>query len=131
LRLNVTAVGLTLGSAVRTGRIPIESNLIMKTETLILPLLLLAAAIFLEVVTRTVALADNHRELAAFYDSQETQYKIAVDLRTQFQGIATETAKLAEGGNSNAVTVMERLKTAGISVQLPADPDAGTQESKP
>jgi len=103
----------------------------MKTETLILPLLLLAAAIFLEVVTRTVALADNHRELAAFYDSQETQYKIAVDLRTQFQGIATETAKLAEGGNSNAVTVMERLKTAGISVQLPADPDAGTQESKP
>ena len=92
----------------------------MKTETLILPLILLAAAIFLEVVTRTVSLADNHRELAAFYDSQQTQYKIAVDLRNQFQGIATETAKLAESGNSNAVSVMERLKTAGISVQLPA-----------
>ncbi|WP_295428823.1 hypothetical protein [uncultured Thiodictyon sp.] len=92
----------------------------MKPETLILPLILLAAAIFLEVVTRTVALADNYRELAAFYDSQQTQYKIAVDLRNQFQGIATETAKLAEIGNPNAVTVMERLKAAGISVQLPA-----------
>lgn len=93
----------------------------MKPETFVLPLLLLALAVFLEVVTRTLSLADNHRELTAFYESQEAQYRVALDLRKQFQGIAMETARLADGGNTNAMTVMERLKATGITIELPSE----------
>ncbi len=103
----------------------------MKSEPLLLPVLLLAVAVFLEVTTRTMALWGSYQELRLAHQSQEAQLKTAIDLRDQFQGIATETAKLAERGNANAATVMERLKAAGITVQLPATPDPAPDAPKP
>ena len=103
----------------------------MKSEPLLLPILLLAVALFVEVITRTIGLLGNHSELQAIYDSQEAQYKTAVDLRAQFQGIASDTARLSEGGNPNALAVMQRLQAAGISVQLPAAPPAPAQAPRP
>ena len=96
----------------------------MKSDQLFLPVLLLAVAVLLESVTRMLALSENHSDLRAIYDSQEAQYKTAVDLRAQFQGIASDTARLSEGGNPNALAVMQRLQAAGISVALPAAPAA-------
>jgi len=101
----------------------------MKVESLLLPLLLLAATIFIEVVTRTIALSENRGELSAFRDSQETQYKLALDLQKQLEGVAADTARLAQGGNANAVEVMDRLKAAGVSVNL--NPAAANAAAKP
>ncbi len=88
----------------------------MKLDSPIVPMLLLAAAIFIEVVTRTFALFDNRSELSAFRDSQEKQYVTARDLQKQLEGVAADTARLADGGNKNAVAVIERLKEVGITV---------------
>lgn len=99
----------------------------MKLDSPILPLALLAAALVVEIVTRTVALMDNRGELKAFYDSQEQQYRIALDLQKQLEGVAADTARLAEGGNRNAVAVIERLREAGITV----NPNATSPNAKP
>jgi hypothetical protein len=98
----------------------------MKTEPLFLPMLLIAVAIFIEVVTRTVALTDNGRELQAFYDSQTPQYTISLNLQRQLEGIASETAKLADGGNANAIAVVERLRQAGVTIN--PDPKAAPRK---
>lgn len=103
----------------------------MKLDSPVLPMILLAAAIFIEVVTRTVALLDNRAELKAFYDSQEIQYRTALDLQKQIEGVAADTARLAEGGNTNAIAVIERLKQAGIRVNPQAQPDGTVQSPKP
>lgn len=98
----------------------------MKIPFMLIPMFFLAVTIFIEVVTRTIALSDNRSELAAFYDSQAEQYQLALDMQKQLEGIAADTARLAEGGNRNAIQVIEQLRASGVTINL--DQSSGSLE---
>jgi hypothetical protein len=102
-----------------------KGTLVMKSESLILPLLLLGAALLVEVGTRTLTLVDQRGQLKDLYGAQQERYRMAVDLRGQLEGVAADTARLAAGGNQNARQVIERLSAAGIQVNPDAKADAG------
>lgn len=97
----------------------------MKPQALVLPVFLLAVTILIEVVTRTVALYDNRSELVAFRESQESQYQMALNLQEQLEGVAADTARLAQGGNKNAILVIDRLRASGVTVNLEAVKEEG------
>lgn len=92
----------------------------MKPESLVLPLLLLAAAVFVEVLSRSISLYEQRERLNEMLSAQQSRYDTAVQLQEQLEGIAAGTARLARGGNANATQVIERLRAVGVTV----NPDA-------
>jgi len=101
--------------------IPIE----IKAESLVLPVLLLAAAVFVEVLTRSIALYEQRQRLNEMLAAQQARYDTALQLQRQLEGIAAGTARLARGGNANAIQVIKRLRTVGVTVNPDAyKPDA-------
>jgi len=97
----------------------------VKAQTLVLPILLLAAAVFVEVLTRSIALYEQRDRLERMLEAQQSRYDTALRLQRQLEGIAAGTARLARGGNANAIQVINRLRAVGVTV----NPDALKAES--
>lgn len=97
----------------------------LKPESLLLPILLLSAAIFVEVLTRSIALYEQRERLQRMLETQQSKYDTALRLQRQLEGVAAGTARLARGGNANAVQVIERLRAVGVTV----NPDALKSET--
>jgi hypothetical protein len=56
-------------------------------------------------------------EIARQFEQQTAQIESAEQLRTQFDGIAGEIARLADEGNVNAVQVREQLAAQGVNIR--------------
>lgn len=86
------------------------------TPRIELPVALIVGAFFLITAFQTAQLVREHNNLAVIYDAQEASLQQATKIRTQFQTLASETAKLAEAGDDGAKAVVSRLSAQGITI---------------
>jgi hypothetical protein len=57
--------------------------------------------------------------IASQYDTQTPQLETSRQLRSQFDGIASAVARLADEGNPNAIRVRDELAARGVSIKAP------------
>lgn len=81
-----------------------------------LPVALIVGAFFLITAFQTAQLVREHNNLAAIHAAQEASLQQATKLRTQFQTLASETAKLADAGDAGAKAVVGRLSAQGVTL---------------
>jgi hypothetical protein len=85
--------------------------------------LLLAATFFLALAFQTFELISQHSAFSDAFARQQAPFARTIQLRQDTQGLAAETAALADKGNNNAKAVMDELRRAGIELH-PAQPAA-------
>ena len=85
-----------------------------------IPMLLLALAVLVLLVFQTTQLYRTQDSLQQVWEGQQAPLEEAQRLRTQLDGIAAGTARLADRGNVNAKRVVEELRKRGITI----NPDA-------
>ena len=67
-------------------------------------------------------LYNDHTNLQQRRDGQQQPFTEAQELRKQLDGVAADTARLAEQGNANAKQVIEELAKRGITINPEAKP---------
>ncbi len=93
-----------------------------------IPLLLFGAALLILLVFQTIQLNRERGNLQATITAQETPLQESQGLRTQLDGVAGDTARLAQQGNANAANVVAELAKRGININLQgAEQAAGTE----
>ena len=86
------------------------------------PLLILMAALAIWTGFQTFQLTHEREALAALRVNQEAQVQQAQKVRQTLDQLASETQKLADGGNANARIVVEELRKRGVTINRPAQP---------
>jgi hypothetical protein len=81
-----------------------------------LPILLLSLAVLAQLIFQVYQLHRERSALDALASNQQKPLEESQRMRTQLDGIAADTAKLAEQGNANAQKVIEELRKRGITV---------------
>jgi uncharacterized protein HemX len=87
---------------------------------LLLPVLVLAVALFGMVGVQSVELIRQQEALVALRATQESAMQQSMKMRQQLQALAGKTARLAEEGDAAAAAIVEGLRRAGITVNAPA-----------
>ena len=82
-----------------------------------IPILLLALAIVCVLAFQSIQLVHEKENLANLRTAQDEPFAEAQRLRTQLDGIAGDTAALAQRGNENARRVVEELAKRGINIK--------------
>lgn len=90
------------------------------------PVLLLAVALIALLLFQMTQLVRERTNLAQSKANQEQPVEESRALRAQLDGIAADTARLAEQGNANAQRVVEQLRQRGITIN--ADSAAASAE---
>ena len=80
------------------------------------PLLILSTAFLTLLTFQTLQLYRDYGGLQELEDAQQQPLEEAQRLRTQLDGVAADTARLAEQGNANARRVIDELRKRGITV---------------
>lgn len=80
----------------------------------LIPLTLVALALFLAVFLQTIAALGGRSDLMAASTQQEQTYKDAIAFRDQLDGIAADTVKLANAGDPAAKAIVDALGRSGI-----------------
>jgi F0F1-type ATP synthase membrane subunit b/b' len=93
------------------------------TRSPFVPMLLLAGAVLILLVFQTTQLYRDRDSLRELKESQEKPLEEAQRLRQQLDGVAADTARLAEKGNANAKLVVEELRKRGITINPNAAAD--------
>jgi hypothetical protein len=88
------------------------------------PLLMISLAVLAWAVFQSVMLVRDYNSFLKVRASQEPQMQAATKLRQTLQGIARDTAKLAEGGNAGAKLIVDQLRKRGVNINPPAPPPA-------
>ena len=81
-----------------------------------IPALLLALAVVGWFAFQTVQLWREQQQLEVMKVGLLPQEQAAAKLRASLDEVATATAKLAAGGNSNARVIVEQLRSRGITI---------------
>ena len=89
----------------------------MTLARLQIPLALVVLAFFLLVAFQAVQLVRERGNLAAIRTAQEPTIQEGTKVRQTLESLASKTAKLAEGGNANAKTILEELRRQGVTVK--------------
>lgn len=89
-----------------------------------LPILLLALVLLTQLIFQLVQLRSERNGLQELTANQQTPLEESQRMRAQLDGIAADTARLADQGNANAKAVIEELRRRGITI----NPDAGKDE---
>jgi preprotein translocase subunit SecF len=84
------------------------------------PLLVLMAALAVWTGFQTLQLSHEREALATLRANQEAQVQQAQKVRQTLDQLASETQKLADGGNANARIVVEELRKRGVTINRPA-----------
>lgn len=87
-----------------------------KVRSPFVPLLLLSAAVSMLLIFQTVQIYRDQGSLQGLKENQQQPLEEAQRLRTQLDGVAADTARLAEKGNANAQRVVEELRKRGITI---------------
>ena len=88
------------------------------------PLLMISLAVLAWAVFQSVMLVRDYDSYLKMRASQQPQMEAATKLRQKLQGIARDTAKLAEGGNANAKLIVDQLRKRGVNISPPAAPSS-------
>jgi hypothetical protein len=86
------------------------------------PLLILLAGMVAWSAFQLVQLRSEATLLEATRSGQEQPLQQAQRVRQALDTLATETRKLAEGGNANAKLILEELRKRGVTVSPPPQP---------
>ena len=86
---------------------------------LALPVLLVAAALFVLMAFETFQAIHDRGALADLRRSQESTVQEAVKLRQQLETLAGRTAQLAAEGDEGAKTVVDQMKRQGVNLSPP------------
>lgn len=92
-----------------------------------LPLLLGLVALAGWSLFQTVELAAERSALTRARAAQEPQVVQSQKLRTALDSVATQTQKLADGGNADAALIVEELRKRGITIDAKAVPATGAR----
>jgi hypothetical protein len=65
---------------------------------------------------QTTQLVTDRTSLTTLQANQDAIYKNAQKMRAQLDALAAGTARLAEKGNTNALSIVASLRTQGISI---------------
>ena len=84
------------------------------------PMVLLVIALLIMAVFQTSELFREKANLISIKLNQEKPLEESRNVRTQFDSIATDTAKLAAQGNQNAILLLTQLKKMGVSINASA-----------
>ncbi|MBK1631627.1 hypothetical protein CKO31_12910 [Thiohalocapsa halophila] len=87
-----------------------------KPTSAFLPILLVTCAITGLLLIQAAQLYADRSQLAELRASQRPAYKEAQRLQSQLEGVAADTAVLAEQGNANAKLIIEALRSRGINI---------------
>lgn len=87
-----------------------------KPTSAFLPILLVTCAITGLLLFQAAQLYTERSQLAELRASQRPAYKEAQRLQGQLEGMAADTAVLAEQGNANAQLIIDALRSRGISI---------------
>jgi hypothetical protein len=90
--------------------------------SIFLPLVMLASALVLWFAFQSVQLATERRELAAIKANQATQVDASAKIRSALDSLAASTQRLANGGNVNALRIVQELKNRGVTINPNAKP---------
>lgn len=93
------------------------------TRSPFVPLALLAVAVLGFFAAQSTQLYRERGSLHQLKESQQQPLDEAKKLRAQLDGVAADTARLAEKGNANAQRVIDELRKRGITI----NPDAPAQ----
>ena len=86
------------------------------TTSVFIPALLIALAVVAWLAFQTVQLLREQQQLELMKTSLLSQEQAATKLRASLDEVATATAKLAAGGNTNARTIVEQLRSRGVTI---------------
>ena len=89
------------------------------SSLLLLIVLLLLGATLLQNGYQTYQILDDRDTLRARINAQEAAVQDAQKVRAQLLSIAGQTAALADGGNTNAGVLIERLQAQGVTIRAP------------
>ncbi|HEY2558601.1 MAG TPA: hypothetical protein VGI48_02710 [Caldimonas sp.] len=81
-----------------------------------MPILLPALALTCWLAFQTLQLVREQRQLDAVQSGLLVQEQAAKKVRTALDEVATATAKLAGEGNANARSIVEQLRSRGITI---------------
>ena len=84
------------------------------------PLLLVVATLLTLLGFQATQLYNDRANLQQLREGQEQPLTEAQNLRKQLDGVAADTARLAEQGNANAKRVIEELAKRGITINADA-----------
>ena len=91
-----------------------------QTSGLMIIVLLILCALVLQNGYQTYQLIDDGERLKGRIQGQEATVQDAQKVRAQLLSIAGQTAVLADGGNTNAQILIERLRAQGVTITPPA-----------
>jgi hypothetical protein len=94
-----------------------------------IPLLLFGTALLVLLVFQAIQLNRERGNLKATIASQEQPIQESQRLRTQLDGVAGDTARLAQDGNPNAAAIIEELAKRGIRINLQGADQAAEGEA--
>ncbi len=86
------------------------------THSVFVPALLIALAVVAWLAFQTAQLVRERQQVELMSTSLQPQEQAATKLRASLDEVATATAKLAAAGNANARTVVEQLRSRGITI---------------
>ena len=82
----------------------------------LIPLALFALSMLLWMGFQTVQLVRERENLQSSLSGQESMLQNSQKLRQSLDGLATQMARLAEGGNANAKLLVDELKKRGVTI---------------
>ena len=88
------------------------------------PILVLAAAFLAWSVFQAIMLVVESKTLAKARENQEVQKKNADNVRQALDGLARDTARLADRGNAGARLIVDELRKRGVTINPDAPPPA-------
>lgn len=94
------------------------------------PLLLAFITLTLWFGFQTIQLVKERDNLTNLRNNQTPIYNNAQKMRTQLDQIAAEVARLAQGGNANAVQLVNALRARGITIDPSKAKPAGDAPAK-
>jgi hypothetical protein len=83
-----------------------------------LPLTIVAVAFFVTLVAETFQLVDERWRLADLQATQAPQVQQSMKFREQLQSLASETARLADGGDAAAKKIVEVMRQQGVTLKV-------------
>ncbi|HTP73393.1 MAG TPA: hypothetical protein VML58_14325 [Burkholderiaceae bacterium] len=92
-------------------------------RSLFLPSLLVSLALVVWLGFQTWQLVAERQQLRALHASQVATVETATKVRSSLDAVASQTAKLALQGNSNAGVIVEGLRKRGVTI----NPDGPTK----
>jgi len=90
-----------------------------EADGLPLPLVLVVLSLFILMAFETAQALSDRRTLAELRSAQQPSVEQGLKLRQQLQTLAGKTAELANAGDAGAKSVVDQMKTQGVTLSAP------------